>query len=110
MGMNSEVRIYWKYKMAYLSSRLLLGFDSPCELIKRLMSVALRVKCVGRMIDIRLNDFGGDGAPSEGFQCAECEGLVEFGRWRTLHQSARCAPCHGKRMVIIWNLETVRVV
>jgi hypothetical protein len=77
---NSEGRIYRRYRMTYLSSRLFHSLNSPCELIKRLMSIPLHIKCIRRMINIHMNDFGSDCVPGEGFQCMEHEGLAEFGR------------------------------
>ena len=64
--------------MDYLLSRLFLGLNSPRELIKRFMSIALYVKCVARVIDIVSNEFGPDLPTGEGFQQAHCEGLGEF--------------------------------
>jgi len=63
--------------MANLSSGLFLGFDSPSKLIKVIMSIALYIKGITRVIDLCLSDFGDDFGAREAFQKAPCQGLAK---------------------------------
>jgi len=86
-------RVKEKDKLANLSSSLLPSFDSPSKLIKKIMSIALYIKGITRVIDACLRAFGEDSATSEGFQNAPRNGLAKS--WKV------------ENTTTIWSLHTL---